>query len=149
MIRIEPAGIKDLNNLVKLERICFPVDQWPLLDLIGALTMPGLVRLKARTEIEPMVGFVSGTVNKKQATGWITTIAVLPNFQNHGIGGQLLRACEELMKVNHIKLTVRKTNKSAIALYEKNGYGVVEIWKAYYLDGEDAILLQKSVDFIG
>lgn len=142
MINIETASLKDLNNLRELERICFPIDNWPLLDLIGVLTIPGIIRIKA-TFIDNLIGFIAGNIQKKDSTGWITTIAVLPEFQNRGIAQQLLEECENRMNVAKIKLTVRKSNSKAIHLYEKNGYFVQEVWESYYIDGEDAILFQK------
>lgn len=142
MISIETASLKDLNNLRELERICFPIDNWPLLDLIGVLTIPGIIRIKA-TFIDSFVGFIAGNINNKESTGWISTIAVLPEFQNRGIAKRLLAECENRMDVAKIKLTVRKSNSKAINLYEKNGYFIQEIWKSYYIDGEDAILFQK------
>ncbi len=142
MIKILPASLKDLNDLRILERICFPIDQWPLLDLIGVLSLPRIIRLKA-VFLEKFVGFIAGSYNHQESTGWITTIAVLPEFQNQGIAQRLLSDCENKMKVNTIKLTVRRSNSKAIQLYEKNGYFIQEIWKSYYLDGEDAILFQK------
>ena len=143
MIEILPATIRDLNDLRNLEKICFPVDNWPLLDLIGVLSIPGIIRFKAIKE-GVFAGFVAGTVNKKSSVGWITTIAVHPTFQNLGIAQKLLMECESTMKTKSIKLTVRKSNSKAIHLYEKNGYFIQEVWKSYYIDGEDAILFQKS-----
>lgn len=143
MIEILPATLRDLHDLRNLEKVCFPVDNWPLLDLIGVLSIPGIVRLKAM-ENGLFVGFVAGTVNKRSNVAWITTIAVLPGSQNRGIAQKLLLECESLMKNQNIKLTVRKSNSKAIHLYEKNGYFIEEIWKSYYIDGEDAILFQKS-----
>lgn len=143
MVSISTASIKDLNELRTLEKICFPIDNWPLLDLIGVLSIPGIIRLKA-TNDEKFIGFISATVNRRYSTGWITTIAVMPNYQNRGIAQDLLQACEVKMDTQIIKLTVRKSNSKAIHLYEKNGYFVKEIWNAYYIDGEDAILFQKT-----
>lgn len=142
MINIETASFKDLNNLRELERICFPIDHWPLLDLIGVLSIPGIIRIKA-TYIDNFVGFIAGNINKKDSIGWITTIAVLPEFQNRGIAQRLLEECENRMNVAKIKLTVRKSNSKAIHLYEKNGYFIQEVWESYYIDGEEAILFQK------
>jgi ribosomal-protein-alanine N-acetyltransferase len=142
MILIEPASLKDLNDLRNLEKICFPVDNWPLLDLIGVLTIPGIVRLKASKDGK-FIGFIAGSVKPRESTGWITTIAVEPEFQNQGIAHQLLKECESKMGVSIVKLTVRKSNTKAIRLYEKNGYFQNEIWNSYYIDGEDAILFQK------
>ena len=142
MINIVPASIRDLSNLRELEKICFPIDNWPLLDLIGVLTMPGIIRLKA-TIFDEFIGFVAGSYKTKESTGWITTIAVLPEYQKRGIAQQLLQECEIKMGVEKILLTVRKSNFKAIHLYEKNGYYIQEFWKSYYIDGEDAILFQK------
>ncbi|MDO9085571.1 MAG: N-acetyltransferase [Anaerolineaceae bacterium] len=142
MILIEPASLKDLNDLRNLEKICFPVDNWPLLDLIGVLTIPGIVKIKAEFSGK-FVGFIAGSVKQKEKTGWITTIAVMPEFQNQGIAQQLLKECESRMNVYIVKLTVRKSNSKAIRLYENNGYFQKEIWNSYYIDGEDAILFQK------
>ncbi|MBE0687642.1 MAG: GNAT family N-acetyltransferase [Anaerolineaceae bacterium] len=142
MINIGVASLKDLNSLRELEKICFPIDNWPLLDLIGVLTIPGIIRIKA-TFLENFIGFIAGNINNKESTGWITTIAVLPEFQNRGIAQRLLGECENRMNVEKIKLTVRKSNSKAIHLYEKNGYFIQEVWKSYYIDGEDAILFQK------
>ena len=77
MINIVPASIRDLNSLRELEKICFPIDNWPLLDLIGVLTMPGIVRLKA-VDLETFIGFVAGSYKTKESIGWITTIAFHP-----------------------------------------------------------------------
>jgi ribosomal-protein-alanine N-acetyltransferase len=143
MVEILPASIRDLNDLRNLERICFPIDNWPLLDLVGVLSLPGIIRLKA-IENESFIGFVAGTVNRRNSVGWITTIAVHPEFQNCGVAQKLLKECEALMKIKTVKLTVRKSNSKAIHLYEKNGYFIQEVWNSYYIDGEDAILFQKS-----
>jgi hypothetical protein len=44
---IEPASLRDLGALRRIEHICFLKDAWPLLDLIGVLTFGGVIRLKA------------------------------------------------------------------------------------------------------
>lgn len=144
-VKISPASLKDLNSLRKLEEICFPIDRWPLFDLIGVLTFPGLVRLKAEIE-EEFIGFIAGDIRKKQMEGWITTIGVFPHFQKLGIARIMLNQCEKLMNVRNIKLSVRKSNSPALNLYFQNGYVQKEIWKKYYVDGEDAIVLEKIVD---
>jgi ribosomal protein S18 acetylase RimI-like enzyme len=40
-------------------------------------------------------------------------------------------------------LTVRISNDKAIALYEDEGYRTVDIWKRYYADGEDGLVMEK------
>ena len=145
MVSIETASLGDLHDLRELERICFPIDNWPLLDLIGVLTLPKIIRLKAVLS-DRFIGFIAGSVHFRESSGWITTIAVLPEYQNQGIAQKLLTECEIKMNVKVIKLTVRKSNSKAIHLYEKNGYFIQEVWNSYYVDGEDAILFQKTID---
>ncbi len=76
---------------------------------------------------------------------WIATIGVDPRYQGRGIGTALLRACEEQLKFPTVKLTVRISNQRAIALYEKEGYRTVDIWKKYYNDGEDGLVMEKDL----
>ena len=63
-----------------IEQACFPLDAWPLLELIGALSLPGLVRLKATVDGK-MVGFAGGAVKRSKNEGWITTLGVLPEYR--------------------------------------------------------------------
>jgi ribosomal protein S18 acetylase RimI-like enzyme len=37
------------------------------------------------------------------------------------------------------------SNEPAIALYEKEGYRSVDIWKRYYNDGEDGLVMEKKL----
>lgn len=141
-MEIIPASIRDLNALRKLERICFEKDSWPLFDLIAVLTFPDVVRLKA-VEDNQMVGFVAGDPRPSQGFSWIATIAVLPEYRQRGIGRALLVACETQLKTPRIKLSARASNQAAINLYEQEGYHTTDIWRSYYNDGENAIVMEK------
>ena len=139
--QILPAGWRDLGALRQLEKACFPEDAWPLLDLIGVLSLPNVVRLKAIMG-DQMIGFVAGD-KKSSALGWIATIGVLPEYRRQGIAAALLRACETRLAVTRIRLSVRLGNASAIRLYEDFGYQRVDIWPEYYQDGTDALVFEK------
>ncbi len=141
---IEPAGWRDLNALRVLEKVCFPKDAWPLLDLVGVLTLPNVVRLKAEAGGE-MIGFVAGDVRQSAGLAWIATIGVLPEHRRHGVGRALLRACEERLEVPWVRLCVRASNQEAIQLYLNEGYHKTETWARYYQDGEDAIVMEKAL----
>lgn len=139
---IIPASIRDLNALRKLERVCFEKDSWPLFDLIAVLSFPDVVRLKAM-EDQQMVGFVAGDPRPSQGFSWIATIAVLPGYRQRGIGRALLLACEAQLQTPRIRLSVRASNQAAVNLYEQEGYRTMDIWKGYYNDGENAIVMEK------
>ena len=141
-MEIIPATIRDLNALRRLENVCFEKDAWPLFDLIAVLTFPDVVRLKA-VEDHQMVGFIAGDPRPTQGFSWIATVAVLPEYRRKGIGRSLLHACEVQLKTPRLKLSVRASNQVAITLYEQEGYRTMDIWKAYYNDGENAIVMEK------
>ncbi|MFN2159785.1 MAG: GNAT family N-acetyltransferase [Anaerolineales bacterium] len=142
---IEPACWKDLNQLRRVEKLCFPKDSWPLFDLIGILTFPNVLRLKAVAD-DKMVGFVGIDIRNSQSQAWIATICVEPDYQRRGIASALLVESESQLRQPVIKLSVRATNTSAIKLYRKFGYREIETWLAYYRDGENALVMEKRID---
>jgi ribosomal-protein-alanine N-acetyltransferase len=141
---IQPASLRDLGPLRRLEQACFEKDAWPLLDLIAVLSWPDVIKLKAVDQGE-MIGFVAGDPRPSEEATWIATIGVDPRYQRRGIGRALLHACEERAKLPRMKLTVRMSNEGAISLYEKEGYRSVDIWKRYYNDGEDGLVMEKKL----
>jgi [ribosomal protein S18]-alanine N-acetyltransferase len=143
-MEIQKANIMDLSALRKLEQISFDKDAWPLFDLIAVLTFPEVVRFKA-VEDGQMVGFVAGDPRPRDGWGWVATIAVDPRYQRRGIGRALLHQCEASLGVSRVRLTVRISNQGAVTMYEKEGYGLIDIWQAYYNDGEDAMLMEKGL----
>jgi ribosomal-protein-alanine N-acetyltransferase len=140
---ITPASLRDLNALRKLEQACFGEDAWSLFDLIAVLTFPDVVRLKAVLDGK-MVGFVAGDPRPSKGFSWIATICVLPGYQRRGIGRALLRACEEGIKTPRLRLSVRIENRAAIRLYERENYQRVDVWRGYYNDGGDALVMEKE-----
>ncbi|MEW6083743.1 MAG: ribosomal protein S18-alanine N-acetyltransferase [Chloroflexota bacterium] len=143
-MEILPATLLDLTSLRRLEHACFDIDAWSLLDLVAVLSWQNVIRLKA-IEDNQMIGFVAGETRHSQGEAWIATIAVDPRFQRRGIGRALLRACEAQFKSHTVKLTVRVSNQRAIALYEREGYRTSDIWRRYYKDGEDGLVMEKNL----
>lgn len=141
---IESASIRDLGQLRRLEQACFEKDAWPLLDLIALLTWPQIIRLKA-VEDDEMIGFIAGDPRPAEGTAWIATVGVDPRHQRRGIAMELLQACEDKIELPRLKLTVRLSNDGAISLYMKAGYRSIDIWKNYYRDGEDALVMEKAL----
>ena len=141
---IQAANLRDLNALRKLEAVCFPKDAWPLIDLIGALSLPNVLRLKA-VDQGRMVGFIAADLRPGQNLAWIATIGVLPEHRRRGVATALLQACEERLEVPTVRLNVRISNKGALQLYHERGYVDVGVWPGYYQDTEDALVLEKQL----
>ena len=141
---VEPATWRDLSALRSLDKICFPLDVWPLLDMVGVLTFPGVVRLKAIREGE-MIGFLAADIRRLENMAWISILGVLPAYRRQGIATSLLLACEAKVRVPRIRLSVRASNQPALRLYSQLGYKQFSLWARYYSDGEDALVLEKSL----
>ena len=140
---IVPATIRDLNALRELEKTCFPLDAWSIFDLVAVLTFPGVIRFKAVVEGK-MVGFIAGDPRVSQGFSWIATVGVLPDYRRQGIGRSLLKKCEDQLPTPRVRLSVRKENTSAIQLYREQGYQTINVWKKYYNDGADAVIMEKN-----
>ena len=142
-VKIMPATWRDLNALRHLEQACFHLDAWTLLDMIGVLSFPSVVRLKA-VDGDLMVGFIAGDERGSKKLAWIATLAVLPDYRRLGIATALLGACEDALTVPRIRLSVRAKNATAINLYRTMGYHHIGLWPSYYQGGMDAVILEKQ-----
>jgi len=136
------AKIRDLASHHALEKECFGIDAWPLIDLISVLLLPGIVRLKAVID-DRMVGFIAAELRHSQKIGWIVTLGVKPGYRRKGIARNLLLACMTRIDVPRFRLSVRKSNQAALNLYAQEGFRMVDTWSRYYADGEDALVLEK------
>lgn len=143
-VLVEPATWRDLNALRHLEKVCFPQDAWPLWDLVGVLTFPNIVRLRAVADNQ-MIGFIASDLRPSEGLAWIATIGVLPEYRGRGIGRALLEACEQRLDLPRVRLNVRLSNRVAIQLYQTSGYDRAGLWPSYYQDGEDALIMEKAL----
>ena len=141
-LEFRSASLFDLTAIRKLEKVCFPMDAWPLLDMIGALTFPNIVRYKALWNDE-LIGFIAGEVRLGSRIGWIATVCVHPDYRRRGIGERLIRMAEDEMGQPRVRLTVRESNQAAVNLYRVNGYVQIDRWRKYYNGGEDGIVMEK------
>lgn len=75
-------------------------------------------------------------------------ITVESSHRKKGYGQMLINAMVERLKgtgVDRILLEVRKSNQSAINLYQKSGFEFLSVRKNYYHDGEDALIMMKEI----
>jgi [ribosomal protein S18]-alanine N-acetyltransferase len=76
--------------------------------------------------------------------GHVVSVAVLPEHRRKGIGEGLVQEAIggiKLKKSDELYLEVRCSNNEAVKLYEKLGFIIKQMLKAYYRDGEDAYLM--------
>ena len=79
--------------------------------------------------------------------GYITNVAVFPEYRRRGIAAQIIKVFCDFAQGNHLAfltLEVRPTNKAAIELYRSFGFEEVGRRKNYYdLPKEDALILTR------
>ena len=95
-------------------------------------------------------GFCIFSCNEKEAE--IITMAILPKYQNQGIGSLILTELEGILSeisCNKVFLEVASNNSIAIHLYDKLGFKSFGIRKNYYSISENkkvnAILMKKII----
>lgn len=133
-----------MNALSKLIKEVFKEDAWPVLDLLAVLIFPGGIHIKAHTG-DTLVGFISVEENLFETCAWISLVGVASAFRRQGVGESLMKEVEKQVRRQAIQLCVRKSNQAAIQMYEKLEYRRKEIRQKYYSDGEDAIVMGKTL----
>ena len=141
-LSITTASLRDLRPGLRLERVCFGVDAWPLLDVMSALAWPGGIRLKAAAGGR-LIGLAIAEPAWGDGISMIASIGVDPEFRRQGVGSALLSKCESLLPGNTIRLTVRADNPPAIRMYERLGYTFFSRLLNYYRDGQAGLVMEK------
>lgn len=142
VVSIEHRHIKDI---AELEKICFSTP-WSEETILSAY------KTGTRFFVAEKNGIVLGYVGISAILdeGYITNVAVFPEYRKQGVGTALL---EKLFKfalengLSFISLEVRESNQKAISLYEKLGFVLEGRRKNFYTKPqEDALILTKRFD---
>ena len=144
-IKIVPMNADHLEELEKLERLCFS-RPWSRKMLAEELENQCAAFLVAQDgDTGKVVGYAGLLVVADE--GYITNVAVDPSCRRQGVAAQLLQVFDNFAKGNHLAfltLEVRPSNAAAIALYEGFGFAEAGRRRNYYdLPKEDALILTK------
>ena len=144
-VTIERATWRDTRALTQLDRRSFkPIDAYAWYEFFALCVSPNVIALKALSGGQ-IVGFVAGDQRRSDGHTIIVTIAVDPDYQRRGIGERLLREVENRSALPRFQLMVRVSNLPALRLYRKLNYDMVDTWRRYYEDGEDAYVMEKNL----
>lgn len=139
---VEPT---DLPTIYGIERISFKRPYEPsFIRALAFLNPQTFLVAKANGNI---VGYVVAVI-RGRSLGHIFSIAVHPNYRKRGIGKRLMQHITEKLKntsVTNIRVEVRKSNAIAQKMYKHLGFKTVYAIKSYYEDGEDALVMFKSL----
>lgn len=144
-VKIVPMTADHLEELEKLERICF-LRPWSRKMLAEELENQCAAFLVAEDSVSGRVLGYAGLMVVADE-GYITNVAVFPEYRRQGIAAQILQVFLQFAAANHLAfltLEVRPSNAAAIALYQGFGFEEVGRRKNYYdLPKEDALILTK------
>ena len=144
-VKIVPMTADHLEELEKLERICFS-RPWSRKMLAEKLENQCAAFLVAEDSVSGRVLGYAGLMVVADE-GYITNVAVFPEYRRQGIAAQILQVFLQFAAANHLAfltLEVRPSNAAAIALYQGFGFEEVGRRKNYYdLPKEDALILTK------
>ena len=139
---IRKAVPGDLHAALQLDEEAFGVDAWSILDYAGAFSFRGIKKFTALMGGK-FAGFAAAEYDPGRKAVCLMTLAVRPEFRKKGIGTALLKRCEEAFTQTNYYLTVDCENRSAIRLYEHNGYRQTGVIHAYYLKKRQNKSLKK------
>ena len=144
-VKIVPMTADHLEELEKLERICFS-RPWSRKMLAEELENQCAAFLVAEDSVSGRVLGYAGLMVVADE-GYITNVAVFPEYRRQGIAAQILQVFLQFAAANHLAfltLEVRPSNAAAIALYQGFGFEEVGRRKNYYdLPKEGALILTK------
>ncbi len=145
MIRFEILSRDRIDEVVEIEKQCFPGEEWTYgmfeseLDNRISAFIIGVDEDNGRLVCYGCVWMIADI-------GDITNIAVSPDYQRQGLGERTLELLIKICAENNmsvINLEVKSGNLPAIELYKKNGFEEVGMRKNYYKDGSAAVLMTK------
>ena len=129
--------------MVQIEEECYPLP-WSQQQFIQELENPVATLLVCEIE-KRIVGYICYWLIGTEME--ILNLATAPKARRKGIAGKLIAEAFSRCSANNLSaawLEVRAANQSAIALYRRSGFIPSGIRKAYYRDGEDAIIMVKT-----
>jgi ribosomal-protein-alanine N-acetyltransferase len=95
-----------------------------------------------------LVGFVAAVESEKRIAR-ILMLAILREYRGRSLGSILMKELYARCIANDIhtvKLEVRKSNKSAMAFYERQGFAVTGELTNFYVNGEGAYVMMKVLE---
>lgn len=148
--QIRAATLNDLDRLVDLERACFAIDRLSKRSFRHHIQNEhgDLLLAESTDGSDELFGY--GLVLRHRGTrlARLYSLAVDPRAQGQGLAKALLAALEQQSAAQgrlFMRLEVAKSNRPAIALYERLGYRVFGEYVDYYEDHSDALRMQKKI----
>jgi N6-L-threonylcarbamoyladenine synthase len=136
-----------IDEVMELEKELFGREAWSIKSMLSELTAPHSFYVGIFEG--SLVGYAGLRLLPADLSGDITTIGVAKKEQGRGLGRALVQALvtkAQRSGSEQLFLEVKKSNESAIYLYESFGFEKIDIRKNYYQpSGEDAIVMKLTI----
>lgn len=143
MLQIHDMQKEDLGQIAQIEKASFSMP-WSEKSFEEALDNPNAFYVVAEEEGR-VAGYCGAYLILDEAD--VNQVAVDSSRRNQGIGKKLMEALLERLEqagASAVTLEVRKSNQTAIALYESLGFATEGIRKNFYEKPvEDALIMWK------
>lgn len=141
-MQIVPFAQAHIREIAAIERACF-TDPWTENGLQEELDNSCARFLTAVDENGAVAGYIG--CHTVLDEGYITNVAVSPEYRRQGIGRQLVQALlERVHDLAFVTLEVRVSNEAAIRLYQGCGFQPVGTRKKFYRHPEEDALLMTA-----
>ncbi|MHA1962979.1 MAG: GNAT family N-acetyltransferase [Candidatus Thorarchaeota archaeon] len=151
---IRRVQLKDLDEIMKIERQSFPV-AWEYSIFLNICLQSGHISsgdvgtmfMDVIEENDKITGYAVWKIDTRTAEGHILNLAIQVSERRKGKGKILLTHVIHHLETNSIRtcrLEVRKSNLPARALYESNGFVASGDIPGYYFD-DDAIVYSRDL----
>lgn len=144
-MKIRPWTFEDLTTIAAMEKDCFPQAPWSVQMLADSFLSGRFVGVLAEEEgVITAYGGMSVLFDEAE----IELIATAEEYRRCGRGQKILSALLDEAKkrgVERVFLEVRVSNAPAQRLYLRNGFIGQYARSRYYPDGEDAIVMKKTI----
>jgi len=141
-LHFRPMIYKDISAVYKIERLLFN-DPWPKKSFRTEIRQNNISYPFIVEEYNEIVGYIICWYYLEELH--IGNIAVVPDRQGQGLGKMMLDwVLEYFSNYNKAFLEVRESNTKAINLYTAFGFEAIYRRRAYYSNGEDALVMIKN-----
>ena len=132
---------RDAGIVFDLEKDLFS-DPWPRISFFNEPFENEAAFAYVVEQGREIVGYIMGWYIEREIH--ISNIAVVKKCQGQGIGSFILKKLLNLYNdYESCFLEVRESNHIAQKLYMKFGFNIISLRKAYYSNGENALILSK------
>lgn len=152
-VRLRRMTVRHLPEVVRVEQATSP-RPWTRATFVRELEDPASRRYvvacpPSRRRLVPAVVVGFAGVHRRPDAAHITTIAVAPEHQRHGVGGQLLGWLLQTavgLGCGAATLEVRASNRIARRLYARAGFVEAGVRPGYYRQPtEDAVIMWRAL----